>query len=243
MAINYNRPKIVTDGLVLCFDAGDVQSYGGSGNTIYNRANSSTYPSITLTGDTSNYGSIGNGYVTLGGSGNADSSGVYLNGSGDLSSTTNNDFTTGGWMYRFTGFGDAAAEIMTYRRHSTRLDFSVNDGNMYFRQRRAVSPFDTNTTSTSVTNSRDVWEHFSVVKTSNQISFFKNGSLIASNSFTFTETIATTNNFSIGLSWSDDDYLGRALNGRIGPTHHYNRALTASEVLQNFNATRGRFGL
>lgn len=240
MATAYS-PKIVTDGLVICFDAADPKSYSGSGNTLYNRANSSTYPSVILTGDTSNYGSIGNGYVTLGGSGNSDSSGVYLNGSGDLSSTTNNDFTTSGWMYRFSGYSNTEAEIMTYRRTYYRLDFSVYDSAMSFMQRRVVSPFDTNTTSTSVTNSRDVWEHFTVVKTSNQISFFKNGSLLASNSFTFTETIATTNNFSIGLSWSDDDYLGRALNGRIGPTHHYNRALTSAEVLQNYNATKSRF--
>jgi len=242
MATSY-QPKIITDGLVICLDAADPKSYSGSGNTVYNRADNSTYPSVTLTGDTSNYGSIGNGYVTLGGSGNADSSGVYLNGSGDLSSTTNNDFTTSGWMYRFSGYSNAAAEIMTYRRTGRRLDFSVGDGSMLFKQRRAVSPFDTNTTSTAVTNSRDVWEHFSVVKTSNQISFFKNGSLLATNSYTFTETIATTNNFSIGLSWSDDDYLGRALNGRIGPTHHYNRALTSEEIAQNYNATKGRFGL
>ena len=242
MALSHS-PRIVTDGLVLCLDASDPQSYSGSGNTIYNRANSSTYPSMTLTGDTSNYGSIGNGYVTLGGSGNADSSGVYLNGSGDLSSTTNDDFTTGGWMYRFSGYSNIAAEIMTYRRTGTRLDFSVDDNYMYFLQRRVVSPYDINSTSTSITNARDVWDYFSVVKTSNQISFFKNGLLIAANSFTFTETITTTNNFSIGLSWSDDDYLGRALNGRIGPTHHYNRALTASEILQNYNALKSRFGL
>lgn len=242
MALSHS-PRIVTDGLVLCFDASDPQSYSGSGNTIYNRANSSTYPSMTLTGDTSNYGSIGNGYVTLGGSGNADSSGVYLNGSGDLSSTTNNDFTTGGWMYRFSGYSNIAAEIMTYRRTWQRLDFSVNDSLMYFRQRRIASPHDTNTTTTSITNARDVWDYFSVVKTSNQLSFYKNGSLLATNSYTFTETIATTNNFSIGLSWTDDDYLGRALNGRIGPTHHYNRALTSPEILQNFNAQKSKFGL
>ena len=127
--MNFN-PKIVTDGLVLCFDAGDKKSYPGSGNTIYNRADKSTYPSVILTGDTSNYGSIGNGYVTLGGSGNIDSSGVYLNGSGDLSSTTNSDFTTSGWMYRFSGYSNATAEIMTYRRHHVRLDFAVNDSDL-----------------------------------------------------------------------------------------------------------------
>jgi len=240
--MNFN-PKIVTDGLVLCFDAGDKKSYPGSGNTIYNRADKSTYPSVILTGDTSNYGSIGNGYVTLGGSGNTDSSGVYLNGSGDLSSTTNSDFTTSGWMYRFSGYSNREHEIMTYRRTWQRLDFAVTDSNMYFRQRRVESPYDINDTTTSVTNVRDVWDYYSVVKTSNQISFFKNGSLLATNSYTFTETIATTNNFSIGLSWSDDDYLGLTLNGRIGPTHHYNRALTSEEIAQNFNAMRGRFGV
>jgi len=242
MATAYS-PKIVTDGLVICLDAADPKSYSGSGNTVYNRADSSTYPSVILTGDTSNYGSIGNGYVTLGGSGNADSSGVYLDGSGDLSSTTNNDFTTSGWMYRFSGYSNSEHEIMSYRRTWTRLDFAVTDSHMYFRQRRVVSPYDTNSTTTPITNARDVWDYYSVVKTSNQITFYKNGLLLATNSYTFTETIATTNNFSLGLSWTDDDYIGRTLNGRIGPTHHYNRALTSAEVLQNYNATKSRFGL
>jgi hypothetical protein len=31
--------------------------------------------------------------------------------------------------------------------------------------------------------------------------------------------------------------------GNIATTHVYNRALSASEVLQNYNATKGRFGL
>ena len=33
------------------------------------------------------------------------------------------------------------------------------------------------------------------------------------------------------------------LNGKIYSTQIYNRALTASEVLQNYNATKARFGL
>ena len=54
-----HSPKIVTEGLVLCFDAADPKSYSGSGSTVYNRADSSTYPSIVLTGDTSNYSTGG----------------------------------------------------------------------------------------------------------------------------------------------------------------------------------------
>ena len=36
MGNNYG-PKIVTDGLVLCLDAGHKQSYSGSGTTWYDR--------------------------------------------------------------------------------------------------------------------------------------------------------------------------------------------------------------
>ncbi len=36
---------------------------------------------------------------------------------------------------------------------------------------------------------------------------------------------------------------GSFLNGNIGPTQIYNRALSANEVLHNYNALKGRFGL
>ena len=35
----------------------------------------------------------------------------------------------------------------------------------------------------------------------------------------------------------------RHLDGRIGETRIYSRALTATEVSQNFNATRGKYGV
>jgi hypothetical protein len=39
-------------------------------------------------------------------------------------------------------------------------------------------------------------------------------------------------------SWWVFDY-----NGALGPLHIYNRALSANEVLHNYNALKGRFGL
>jgi len=38
--------------------------------------------------------------------------------------------------------------------------------------------------------------------------------------------------------WSDSFW-----NGKLGSVRFYNKALSASEVLQNYNATRTRFGL
>jgi hypothetical protein len=45
-----------------------------------------------------------------------------------------------------------------------------------------------------------------------------------------------------------DQYIGRHssgyfFNGRIGESRVYNIALSAAQVLQNYNATKGRFGL
>ena len=49
----------------------------------------------------------------------------------------------------------------------------------------------------------------------------------------------TTNRFKIGQS----NINGSWMNGQIDQTKVYNRALTATEVAQNFEATRGRYGI
>ena len=38
-------------------------------------------------------------------------------------------------------------------------------------------------------------------------------------------------------------YPSLYFDGKMGPVRSYNRALSATEVLQNYNATKGRFGL
>ena len=51
-------------------------------------------------------------------------------------------------------------------------------------------------------------------------------------------TVKTLNNF-IGNDGSNNaDW-----NGNIGPINYYNRALSSTEVLHNYNALKGRFGL
>jgi hypothetical protein len=48
----------------------------------------------------------------------------------------------------------------------------------------------------------------------------------------------TTTNITIG-----NGYTGTPWVGRIAIVQAYNRALTAAEVSQNYNALKGRFGL
>ena len=221
---------------MVAIDAASTRSYTGSGNDILNLMDNSV--KMSLYGNTS-YGSIGSGVVTLTASGNADSNGCILRSTSTISTTLNNNFTTSGWLYRTS---TNSAELMSYRETWQRLSLEILDNGVYFHQRSLSSPYGTSTTSKSVTNSRNVWEHFALSKVGTQWSFYKNGEHIGTNTFSMTETISGAG-FHIGAAWSDDDYLGRAMNGKVGTVQHYTKALTADEVLQNFNAAKGRFGI
>jgi len=70
------------------------------------------------------------------------------------------------------------------------------------------------------------------------ISLYHNGVLFGTSNSN--SQAQTTQNLSIN-SYPDGSYV--ASDKKIGNTLIYNRALTDSEVLQNYNATKGRFGL
>jgi hypothetical protein len=233
MALHHN-PRIVTDGLVILYDPADPNSYPGSGNTLYNLADSATYPSVDLQGET-NYGSISGGVVNMNGESGSTQNGAYLNGLGNLGTTVNSNFTSMGWMLRT---GGTSAEIFDYRGAGFRLAFYVGNGNMVFVQRHSTgSP--SNSTSVNLTNSLNEWNHYALVHRGANWDFYKDGILVGTTTFTMDETISG-GDYSIGISWSDDDYPSNTMDGSISHVMHYTRALTADEVLQNYNATKGR---
>lgn len=78
--------------------------------------------------------------------------------------------------------------------------------------------------------------------TSGYQAVYVNGVLVGSN--TLTGTLGTnTNGCSIGVYGGFNGTRGYYLNGTISNVKVYNRVLSAAEVLQNFNALRGRYGL
>ena len=82
------------------------------------------------------------------------------------------------------------------------------------------------------------WHHLVLVKTATNNYTYINGSLV---------TTVATNGLSLGASniGFGRDYINtpRYWNGSIDAGAIYNRALTAAEVQQNFNALRGRYGI
>jgi len=71
---------------------------------------------------------------------------------------------------------------------------------------------------------------------------YKNGLQVATG--TLTGSITAGPNFRIGMDTNSAGGTGgEQLNGKIYSQKVYNRVLTAAEILQNFNAHRGRYGL
>ena len=61
---------------------------------------------------------------------------------------------------------------------------------------------------------------------------------------TASQTVATSVNFNTArIGNVDGDRASEYLVGNVSSLKFYNKALTASEISQNFNALRGRFGI
>jgi hypothetical protein len=76
---------------------------------------------------------------------------------------------------------------------------------------------------------------------SNSLALYINGNLIGSISHSFTSIKNTTSPLYVG-SFNGGQF-SQWLNGRMGVVRMYNSALTGSQVLQNFNADKSKYGL
>ena len=190
------------------------------GNTItLNGMQYNTDGTFQLTGATSDYISIANSALST-----QASSGIW---------------TIDIWMKRTA----AQATIDTF--------LSCGSGNnflWYFRNNGTNLQFE-NTAATSLsafTVTNNEWFNFTATGSGGSISVYKNGSYVGAmtnaTTFTITSTIgivmgqefdSTGGSFDAAQSWK----------GFYGETKFYTRALSATEVSQNFNATRTRYGV
>ena len=101
--------------------------------------------------------------------------------------------------------------------------------------------WEVNTSSQAITGANDlatgVWYHFVGVYNGSQGILYRNG-IVYAGPTTLTSHISDSTTFEVGR------YNGAGnTNGSISVARFYNRALTATEVSQNYNTTKARFGL
>ena len=222
---NYNATKSryinvlppVNDSLVLNLDAGNRASYAGTGTTWYD-----------LSGRGNNF-SLLNG-VVFAGSGTT----TYMSFDGTNDRAT---FTGGvnlgtshtvSVMFKPNDAGMNAVIFGDIGFNNTGYAFYVNGNTAYYA---AGNTFQ----SISFTNSTN-WMYLTVVRNGTSLTFYKNETSLGSVTLSLDSLLKVS---SLG-SYYAGDY---SYNGSISIATCYTRALSASEVLQNFNSVRSRYNI
>jgi hypothetical protein len=225
MLQNYYGGPIVTNGLVYAIDAGNLVSYPKSGTTVYNLTGSIT---STLTNGPG-FSSVDGGTWTF--DGTDDYILVSSNGFGTFNSQT---YTVEAWVnpssvdtdrvifsYDFTSHVQPYYAIQLRIINPGAVFLAWNDGSGYqqlFTSNNVVAP--------------NQWYHIVAIYESGRQQIFVNGILLASS--TATDTITFYNQ----PVWVGRANYGGYFEGDISVVRYYNKALTADEVLQNYNATK-----
>jgi hypothetical protein len=222
MALGHN-PSIATSGLVLCLDAANPRSYPGSGTNWADAMGSTTKGTLT---NSPTYSATNNGGLIFDGIDDY----VELNTTNIVTGT--NPFTVECWYNLVSGaygelFGNYGTGYTTNYLWVATLGFYIS-GSCY------VPNYATATQGIHcVTCTRD--------GSGNCVTYLDGVSVATAS---LGGSVPAGPNFRIGADTNTNGGVGpEQLNGRIYNLKVYNVALTATQVAQNFNAMRGRFGI
>ena len=217
----YVGPDIVDDGLIFAIDAGSTRSYPGSGTTTTNIINGA---SGTLTN--------GVGYVSNnGGAFDFDGTDDFILFPDDTNLNLQT-LTMESWSYLNTTIQQNG---FLFEKGLVNTQYSnFFEGTIFVFRTIGLSTSSFNIASSLF--SANSWNHIVCTYASGTKRIYLNGVQIAQ-ATGLTGTIPTnTNGPRIGAHSS-----GYYLDGEIAASRVYNKALTAAEVTQNFNAQRTRF--
>ena len=233
MAISYN-PRIVTDGLVLCLDAGNIKSYNAGISTTTWTDLSGNGNTGTLAGGPT-YSSANGGSIVF------DGVDDYVIGNTPSGLNLSQPCSVNVWVY-FNNFSEINPRIIEVQDGSNSIQ--ILRASSTTRLATKNSNFQGGTTSTTWTiPSVGVWYNISVVwqPSTSTTTLYLNGALQSSVGSTPVAAGNQANKYVLGYR---SDFVGTTqLAGNISQVSIYNRALSAAEVSQNFNALRGRFSI
>lgn len=242
IAQNYEAQKgkfantIVQQGLVLNLDSGNPYSYAGAGSTWYdasgNSFNATLINSPTYTSDNNgvlNWASVNAQYAT-----------VSMNSTLRVANITQEAWiylsTTADQVFIGSQYGTGSNNSFALWIESGVFKFGVNTSGTFY-----------SSSSSSVSSS--TWYHITHTYNGTTQLFYINGALVStynsSASGNITYDLSNTL-LAIGADFNGVGYnVGPLLyvNGKMPVVRIYNRALSAAEVLQNYNSIKGRFGL
>ena len=220
-----SSPKINLD--VDGYTSGSVSDLSGNGNTA------------TVTGATYGTDSNGNGYFDLDGS----SDYLQISASTDFNSATN--FTLEGWFnpdnltavdHLFSIYGTSANRKLFLRLYNSSGDLAWQT---YNSSGNTAGHLDTSNANARVAANK--WNHVAVTHINNgSMEVFVNGVSAGTASSTGINTTGTEDLY-IGTL---NTYIGTYdFDGKVSDVRFYDSALSSAQVFQNFNASKGSYGV
>lgn len=224
----YSGPEINESGLILCLDAGNTKSYPGSGTTW-----------TDLSGNGNN-GTLANGPTYS----SDDGGSIVFDGSDDhVTFTSNPSLTNQITIEVWVKLNSTSANSgwICGREGSYRILYASNafawvcatDNNGWYQPGTSIS-------AGSVAPHTNTYQVVVTYDGSNN-KIYVNGTL-RNTASSISGNIKDVNPYYIMRDGSSDANIDYG-KGNLYSHKLYNRALTASEVAQNYNALRGRFGL
>jgi len=242
MAFNYS-PKMITDGLMLYLDAANTRSYPGTGTTWTDLSRSENMGTL-INGPTFNSGNGGN---------------IVFDGTNDLVEATGiesiTSFSISVW-FKMTGPGNTGGFTNTYYNSlfginsitnpttrrilvSTSTNPSIAEGRILVQM--GGSNYFSDNASVGITTT-NAWNNVVYTFTPNTARLYIN-SIAQTSQSNSSVTFPFVSDSKLYVGAYSNPIVAYAMLGNIAQTQVYNLALSASEISQNFNATRARFGV
>jgi hypothetical protein len=227
-------PSIVRNGLVLCLDAANPKSYSGSGTNIINLVNN-------------------NSGALLNGTGFSDNAFIFDGSNDKITTDVINALTQFTYEIVFKRIGNGYLiyknNSMNYTDNSDNGDLYLSSGYIGFHIEFQTTDNDYNLTSSFVTNTTNYYIVHATFDSNKVQRLYINGLLdVEANRSSEGNNIFNSNNFySIGVQ-GYSNHAGTPTDkgffqGSIAVVKIYNRALSAQEIQQNFNALRDRYNV
>jgi hypothetical protein len=238
VAVNYN-PRIVTSGLAFCLDAANTKSYPGSGlvwTDISGNGNTGTLTNVPT------FSGTNTGCIVFDGTNDY----VNIETSTSINSPLASDFSYDIWVY-------PQVTAYSYPKIFAKGKFGTAQNNLVLGMNLTTTPKSMNVelmVSSSAVYPLSInfepYQWYNIVITRSislgNMSMYANSALSTSSTISsISANFSNTNPLRIGST--SEGAAAEFSSQRVASFKFYNRALSAAEVAQNFNALRGRFGI
>lgn len=228
---------IVETDLVINLDAGDSNSYSGTGSTWSNLVSGNSFDFTLANGPV--YNTNEGGYFQF------DGSNDYARKTSVFDFVNYPSFSIESWVYPDNSSSDHSIcgqwQSTSVGYGPAILYLDVGDGAVGFDWIIRLAGGSNKRIGTSTANgSVGAWNHVVATFNSTQMQLYVNNSLIGTVSTGDSLVNGPNDGIAIG---ADRDTGGRYWDGKISVFRIYEKVLTSTEVDQNYNAIKGRYGL